>query len=341
MKSLLLLICLVFVTVPALWADAALLLEEPFGTYGDMNPTGHAAVYLSRVCAETPTRLRRCLPGEAGVVLSRYHHIGGYDWIAIPLIPYLYGVEEIREVPRLVDPHTVVFLRNGYRRKHLMGMIPDEAEGRIPKGEWGQLIGASYDRKIFAFEIETSETQDDNLIVWLNARSNKSHFNVLFHNCADFARITINTYYPGAVHRSLIADAGITTPKQIAKSMVHYSKHHPELRFSAFVIPQVQGATPRSKTVHGVFESFIKSKKYVAPLAALHPLLASGMFAGYIVGGRFNPAHQVEDYREPLQMQQDLLATILSTKWIPPQGEEAFDGFPRYPGHYSDFKMGD
>jgi len=27
-------------------ADAALLLEEPYGGFGQVNPTGHAAVYL-------------------------------------------------------------------------------------------------------------------------------------------------------------------------------------------------------------------------------------------------------------------------------------------------------
>ena len=30
--------------------DAALLLEEPFGGFGDINPTGHAAIYLNHVC---------------------------------------------------------------------------------------------------------------------------------------------------------------------------------------------------------------------------------------------------------------------------------------------------
>ena len=60
-------------------ADAALLLEEPFGGFGALNPTGHAAIYLNRVCADTPTHLRRCRDGEVGVVLSRYHRIDGYD----------------------------------------------------------------------------------------------------------------------------------------------------------------------------------------------------------------------------------------------------------------------
>jgi hypothetical protein len=54
-------------------ADAALLMEEPYGEFGAMNPTGHAAIYLNHVCAETPTRLRACRPGEPGAVISRYH----------------------------------------------------------------------------------------------------------------------------------------------------------------------------------------------------------------------------------------------------------------------------
>ena len=41
-------------------ADIALLLEEPFGQFGGMTPTGHAAIYFSRVCAASPVTLRRC-----------------------------------------------------------------------------------------------------------------------------------------------------------------------------------------------------------------------------------------------------------------------------------------
>src|SRR5277367_6508350 len=80
-------------------ADAALLMEEPYGEFGAFNPTGHAAVYLNHVCAETPTELRMCRPGELGVVISRYHSVGGFDWIAIPLIPYLYAVDSADQIP--------------------------------------------------------------------------------------------------------------------------------------------------------------------------------------------------------------------------------------------------
>jgi hypothetical protein len=165
------------------------------------------------------------------------------------------------------------------------------------------LIGAAYDRKIYTFAIETSPEQDDRLIAEFNSRRNHSHFNLFFHNCADFARKVIDSYYPKAVRRSFLADGGFTTPKQIAKGLVDYSEHHPELRFSAFVIPQVPGSLDRSRAVHGVFESLMKSKKYAVPLVALHPLFAGGMVAAYLTGGRFNPAHHADGYYDPHESQ--------------------------------------
>jgi hypothetical protein len=49
-------------------------------------------------------------------------------------------------------------------------------------------------------------------------RLHENPFNILFHNCADFVRQAVDFYYPHAIHRSLIADAGIMTPKQAGKS---------------------------------------------------------------------------------------------------------------------------
>jgi hypothetical protein len=49
---------ILWAAVPA-HAAVALLMEEPFGEFGTMNPTGHAALYLDHVCAASPTRLRR------------------------------------------------------------------------------------------------------------------------------------------------------------------------------------------------------------------------------------------------------------------------------------------
>ena len=275
-------------------ADIALLMEEPFGTFGAFNPTGHAAVYLSGVCSESPIRLRPCHPGEAGVVISRYYKIGGFDWIAIPLVPYLYAVERQEDIPVTVDPELEMHLRDAYRRHHLL-QITSDASGvdAIPRGNWVQLVGASYDRTIYGFRLETARADDERLIAQFNDRKNVSHFNLFFQNCADFARVLINDFYPHAVRRNFIVDFGLTTPKQDAKSLTKYAKRHPELAFSTFVIPQVPGSIHRSKRVDGIAEALVKSKKHVAVLVVLSPEVMAGLVVAYLVDGRFQPSKTV------------------------------------------------
>ena len=272
-------------------ASATLFLEEPYGKLGFFTATGHAAVYLSGVCAETPVRLRACAPGETGVVISRYDGVGGYDWVAIPLIPYLYAVERAQEVPLFADAKTTLFLRDQYRRKYLEEITPDGRNGAIPKGNWYELVGSSYDRTIYGFEIETTPEQDAALIRKLNSSPNESHFHLSYRNCADFAKGILNFYFPKSFHRSIVADLGMTSPKQLAKMMTKYAAQHPELEFSRIVIAQVPGTMPRSTAVHGVVESFVKAKKYIVPSVVVNPVFA-GCVAAVYVGtgtGRFDP----------------------------------------------------
>lgn len=272
-------------------ASATLLLEEPYGKLGFFTATGHAAVYLSSVCAETPVVLRRCAPGETGVVLSRYDGVNGYDWIAIPLIPYLYAVERPEDVPLFADAKLTAFLRDRYRRKYLEDVAPDAKNGETPGGNWYELVGSSYDRTIYGYEIQTSPEQDEALIRKLNSSRNVSHFRLLRRNCADFAKDILNFYFPNTLHRSIVADAGITTPKQMAKLLSRYSQRHPQLGFSRLVIAQVPGSMPRSTAVHGVVESFFKAKKYIVPSAVASPIFAGCVAAVYVGtgAGHFEP----------------------------------------------------
>lgn len=274
-------------------ASATLFLEEPYGKLGFFTATGHAAIYLSGVCAETPVRLRRCLPGETGVVISRYDGVDGYDWIAIPLIPYLYAVERPEDVPLFSDARMAAFLRDHYRRKYLEEVAPDAKNGETPGGNWYELVGSSYDRTIFGFEIATTAEQDRALINKLNSQPNRSHFHLVSRNCADFAKDILNFYFPKSTRRSVVADIGITTPKQLAKLLTKYAARHPELEFSRIVIAQVPGSMPRSSTVHGVVESFLKSKKYIVPSAIVSPIFAGCVAAVYVGSGagQFEPDH--------------------------------------------------
>ncbi len=273
-------------------ASATLLLEEPYGKMGFFTATGHAAVYLSGVCADTPVVLRRCAPGETGIVLSRYDGVGGYDWVAIPLIPYLYAVERPEDVPLFADTKMTAFLRDRYRRRYLEDVAPDGKNGGTPGGNWYELVGSSYDRTIYGFEIETTPEQDEALIRKLNSSPNQSHFHLVSRNCADFAKDVLNFYYPKSLHRSPVADVGMTTPKQMAKILTRFSDRHPELQFSRLIIAQVPGSMPRSSTVRGVVDSFFRSKKYIVPSVVFSPIFA-GCVAAVDVGtgaGRFDPA---------------------------------------------------
>ena len=267
-------------------ASVALLMEEPYGDLGKLTPTGHSAVYLNHVCAASPTELRVCRPGESGVVISRYHKVDKLDWVAIPLIPYLYAVEDIPEVPQSVDPGQVYALRDAYRRKFLQSMAPDDAQGHAPKGEWTELVGESYNRTIHGFEVVSTAQQDERFIAIFNDRHNTGHFNIMFHNCADFSRVVMDIYLPHAIHRSVVADLGMTTPKQVARSLVRFGNKHPELEMSAFVIPQVPGSMPRSHPVDGIAESLVKSKKYLIPMTILTPELTGGLVVAYMTEGR-------------------------------------------------------
>ena len=273
-------------------SSATLLLEEPYGKLGFFTATGHAAVYLTGVCAETPVRLRPCAPGELGAVISRYDAVGGYDWIAVPLIPYLYAVEQPEDIPLFADPKMVSFLRDQYRRQHLEAVAPDLGGGVTPAGNWYELVGSSYDRTIYGFQIQTSAAQDEAFIRVYNSRRNQSHFHITYRNCADFAKDVINFYYPKALHRSLVADVAITTPKQMAKTLIKYGGRHSQLEFARFVIPQVPGSQARSTPVHGVVESFLKSKKYIVPSAVVSPIFAGCVVAVYFGtgAGRLDPA---------------------------------------------------
>ena len=266
-------------------AQAALLMEEPYGFFGSVNPTGHNAIYFERICAETPIRLRRCQDGELGAVLARYQGINGYDWVAIPLLPYLYSVENASDVPARVNRETVKRLRNRYHEAHLLSLGEHLSPGNVLHGGWTQLVGVSYERRIYAFRFETTEEQDDALIARMNDSGNRSHFHLLFNNCSDFARLSLNLYFPGTFKRSVFPDAGVTTPKQIAYKLERYASKHPETQLTIFEIPQIPGYRHPSRANKSIAES-LATTGYAIPIALLNPYLAGGLFVDYLVRGR-------------------------------------------------------
>ena len=253
---------------------------------GAWNPTGHSAVYFDHICAASPVELRACAPGELGAVISRYNGIGNYDWVAVPLVPYLYAVQTADQIPSSVSRLDVLRMRDLYRRNHLESVAPDTEDGGMPQGNWYELVGSAYDRTIYGFQVKTTPEQDAEIIALFNDRPNVTRYDGAFRNCADFARVTINRLYPHAIRRNLIADFGLTTPKSVARGLTHYAARHPEAELDVFQIPQVPGVLPRSKGVQGVTESLLK--KYGLPLLILSPQVTAAVLVAYVGQGRFS-----------------------------------------------------
>jgi hypothetical protein len=121
----------------------------------------------------------------------------------------------------------------------------------------------------------------------MNDWKNRAHFNLLFSNCSDFARFTLNFYFPRTFRRSFFPDAGMTTPKQIAYKLERYARKHPEIQLTILEIPQIPGYRRLSRSNKSIAES-LTTTVYAVPLAVLNPYLAGGLFVDYFVRGRYH-----------------------------------------------------
>ena len=133
-------------------AQAALLMEEPYGFFGALNPTGHTAIYSAASLRRDP-RKAPPLPARRdwGRSSPVTRELTAYDWVAIPLIPYLYSVEDASEVPAHVDRDMVTHLRDRYREAHLQTLGNHLSAGSFLHGGWNELVGVAYERRIYAF----------------------------------------------------------------------------------------------------------------------------------------------------------------------------------------------
>jgi hypothetical protein len=261
------LLFLLFLPELSAYADVTLFIEAPINFLGHVSSTGHAALLVDGLCSDNHINLRWCGVGENGTVISRYKGIDGYDWLAMPPGPYLFAVDSSDEIPETISIAEVDRLRAQYRTNHPGGFEHDP-----PDDGWIQLLGASYRRRIICIHLHTTATQDERLMQWLNSRPDRTHFNFFFSNCADFARQMLDVLYPRAVHRNLLFDFGMTTPKQLESSLHRYAMRHPDLGFEVYELPQVPGNIPRSGRLYGVTESFVKTKPYLLPVAVLDPI---------------------------------------------------------------------
>ena len=298
-RSLEVIVTLLLISIPArAYAALTVLVGEPFGSFGTMMPLGHTAIYLDRVCADGPLRLKMCSAGERpGVVLARYHAIGRYDWLAVPVMEFLFATERIEDVPQYAMPETVWALREQYRQRYLRSIVPDGTQGvefgdgrSMGAGsleEWWESAGIAYNRRIWAYQVSTTPMQDERLVEAMNARENRHLYHLKKANCADFAAELVNLYFPGAIHNDRVADFGLMTPKQVARSLTDYASTRPELGLRVWEIPQVRGSLRRSRPLRGGAEAGLKTKRYLFTLIAIQPEVPAALAVLYLWHGRW------------------------------------------------------
>ncbi len=272
-------------------ADVSLFVLESLGVAGEFTGSGHTAIYFSNICADGPTALRLCVPGEHGAVISSYPNFSenlDREWIAVPVFAFLYGVERADDIPLYANGKVRNFLRENFRQNHMQSAIPDTADGSMPAGAWQTMLSMAFNRDVYSFNIKTTAREDALFLQKFRERPVDGKFNAFSRNCADFSKKVINFYFPGATKRDLINDFGITTPKALARSFTRYASSRPERMFNVTKVSQVHGPIWRSNDNRNFTEKALVSKKYLVPSLFFYPPLFAGFAAAYLVTGRFS-----------------------------------------------------
>ncbi len=259
--------------------------------------SGHSAIYFSRICAETPIKMRLCRPGERGSIVSNYTSLGEdqpFQWNIAPVDVYLYGVANPENRPLFASAKIKKLLETEYREKTLRDYCASVRCQTSETAEWREMVSATSERTIYIFIVKTTRQQDIDLIAQFNTAPNVNHFNGFSRNCADFSKHIINTYFPHATHRDLLNDFGVTSPKAVARTLARYAHHHPELQYRVVHFAQLPGTIKHSSECRSGTEQLYRSKKLLVPMAffAWHELpVAAG---SYLLTGRFNPEREFE-----------------------------------------------
>jgi hypothetical protein len=281
-------------------ADVGVVLNESLDTsVARITGSGHSAVYLSRICPETPVKLRLCRPGEEGSVVSNYTTLGEdqpYEWNAVPLSIFLYGVEDPANRPLFGSEKFKRALEERYRQKYLAGFCESKVCRTSHGAEWREMVAATMERSLYIFIIKTTVEQDEQLIAELNSQPNVNHFNGVTRNCANFTERLINTYYPHATGRNYLNDFGIASPKAIARSFVRYAGRHPEAEFRALHFTQMPGTYRRSTNCREATEQLYRSKKLLVPMLVFANHELPFMAASYMLAGKFDPEKKWEEH---------------------------------------------
>lgn len=293
--------------LPLARADVGVILADPTTVgAGSYTNAGHSLVYLSEICPATPTRARLCHPGEQGSIVTTYPNFREaqpYAWNLVPLSLYLEGLphpgNRLLYASRTVKTMLELTARIGYFR----GVCSHDHCPEHSHSYWRDLVASTAERDVFIYAVHSTRAQDEAVVKWLNESANVNHYHGMTTNCAAFTRSLLNVIFPHSVHRDLVNDLGMMSPKSAARSFSHWAHKHPELGFYSLHFAQKPGSIPRCGLARSGTEQAMHTKKYLLPAAMIgdHEV-AGSFFVAYLLTGRFNLYKEYTHYPEPSLM---------------------------------------
>jgi hypothetical protein len=288
---------------PRSHADVGLVLNDSLDTsVARITGSGHSAIYLSRICPETPVKMRLCRPDEPGSVISNYTTLGEdqrFEWNVIPLNMFIYGVADPKDRPLFASWKIKHLMEDDYRSQALGAYCETQSCQTSNKAEWREMVGATSERTFYILVASTSLQQDKALIEKFNSGPNVNHFNAATRNCADFAKDIINEYFPHAAHRDILNDFGATSPKTVARTFAHYADHRPEIRYYVLHFAQLPGTIKRSTPAREGTEQLYRAKRLAVPLAVIDWHMVPPAAMAYLFTGKFDPQREYEFHATP------------------------------------------
>jgi len=235
-------------------ADVGVIVLEPIKALGFVTRVGHAGTYFSNICPDgSPVRMRLCLPGESGGVISKYAPLSAnedYDWAIVPFEQYMHGLASPDVAPMIGTPGLQGAIERFSFGPLFSSALTTGTDGVLPDGQWTTALATRFDRTIYILSVETSPADDAVLVAAFNAAPNRSRFNFFYRNCSNQTKAILDLILPN-IEAIGNRTSGLTmeTPKGLAKALVERAIEQPQLQLRVRRYPQIPGTFSRSREV--------------------------------------------------------------------------------------------
>jgi hypothetical protein len=125
---------------------------EPIGALGFFTRVGHAGTYFSSICQDGgPIRMRLCLPGESGGVVSKCSPLSeheDYDWAIVPFEEYMHDLASPDFAPMIGTPKLQGAIERYNFGPLFSGVLKTTSSEELPDGQWKAALATRFDRTI-------------------------------------------------------------------------------------------------------------------------------------------------------------------------------------------------